>query len=71
MGESDGPACGPPASFPVLLASSACTLEGMSTNPGLQCGAYVGAVVEMICVVCGGGGGLQRGNSGDGCVDFV
>ena len=32
---------------------------------GRQCGAYVGAVEEMMCVVCVM---LQRGNSGDGCV---
>ena len=25
--------------------------RGLSTNPGVQCGAYVGAVEEM-CVVC-------------------
>ena len=33
---------------------------------GCQCVAYVGAVEEMMCVVCV----LQRGNSGDGC-DFA
>ena len=26
----------------------------MSINPGVQCGAYVGEVKEMMCVVCGG-----------------
>ena len=26
--------------------------RGLSTNPGRQCGAYVGAVEEMMCVVC-------------------
>ena len=26
--------------------------RGLSTNPGGQCGAYVGAVEEMMCVVC-------------------
>ena len=27
--------------------------RGLSTNPrGQQCGAYVGAVEEMMCVVC-------------------
>ena len=37
--------------------------QGLSTNPGgEQCGAYVGAVEEMVCVVCV----LQRGHSGDG-----
>ena len=29
---------------------------------GCQCGAYVGAVEEMMCVLV-----LQRGHSGDGC----
>ena len=32
---------------------------------GRQCGAYVGAVEEMMCVVCVD---VQRGHSGDGCV---
>ena len=25
--------------------------RGLSTNPGWQCGAYMGAVEEMMCVV--------------------
>ena len=25
--------------------------QGLSTNPGVQCVAYVGAVEEMMCVV--------------------
>ena len=33
---------------------------------GRQCGAYVGAVEQMMCVVCVWM--LQRGHSGDGCV---
>ena len=41
--------------------------RGLSTNPGVTmwcvCGAYVGAVEEMLCVWM-----LQRGHSGDGCV---
>ena len=47
------PACGPPASFSVHLASSAVTPAG--SVPQIherQCGAYVGAVEEMMCVVC-------------------
>ena len=36
--------------------------RGLSTNPGGQCGVYVGTVKEMVCVVCV----LQRGHSGDG-----
>ena len=39
--------------------------RGLSTIQGRQFGAYVGAVEEMMCVVCGM---LQRGHSGDGCV---
>ena len=42
------PACGPPVSISVNLASSAVT------PAGCQCGAYVGAVEEMVCVVCVG-----------------
>ena len=45
-------ACGPPASFSVHLASSAVTSAESVHNPGRQCGAYVGAVEEMMCVVC-------------------
>ena len=44
------PACGPPA---VHLASSAVTPAGVCPQiQGRQCGAYVGAVEEMMCVVC-------------------
>ena len=47
------PACGPPASFSVHLASSAVTPAGVCPQiQGRQCGAYVGAVEEMSCVVC-------------------
>ena len=38
--------------FSVHLTSSAVTPAGLSTNPGVKCGAYVGAVEEMMCVVC-------------------
>ena len=52
-GESDVPACGPPASFSVHLASSAVTPAGsVHIIQGRQCGVYVGAVKEMMCVVC-------------------
>ena len=52
-GESDVPACGLPASFSVHLASSAVTPAGSDSQiQGRQCGAYVGAVEEMMCVVC-------------------
>ena len=47
-GESDVPACGPPASFSVHLASSAVTPAGFVQ--GRQCGVYVGAVEEIMCV---------------------
>ena len=51
-GDSDVPACGPPASFSVHLASSAVTPAGSVHKSRGQCGAYVGAVEEMMCVVC-------------------
>ena len=51
--ESDVPACGPPASFSVHLASSGSHSGGVCPQiQGRQCGAYVGAVEEMMCVVC-------------------
>ena len=60
-GESDVPACGPPASF----SGQQCSHSGgvCPQIQGRQCGAYVGAVEEMMCVWM-----LQRGHSGDGCV---
>ena len=52
-GESDVPAYGPPASFSVHLASSVVTTAGsVHQSRGRQCSAYVGAVEEMMCVVC-------------------
>ena len=51
-GESDVPACGPPASFPspsICLASSAVTPVGSVHKSR---GDNVGAVEEMMCVVC-------------------
>ena len=43
----------PPASFSVHLASSAVTSAGVCPQiQGRQCDAYVGAVEEMMCVVC-------------------
>ena len=49
-GESDVPACGPPASF----SGQQCSHSGgvCPQIQGRQCGAYVGAVEEMMCVVC-------------------
>ena len=60
MGEFDVPACGPPASFCVHLASSAVPPAGSVHKSR---GDNVGAVEEMMCVWM-----LQRGHSGDGCV---
>ena len=51
-GESDVPACGPPASFSVHLAGSAVTPAGSVHKSRGDNGAYVGAVEEMMCVVC-------------------
>ena len=46
--ESNLPTCGPPAIFPVHLASSAVTpAETVHKSRG----AYVGAVEEMMCVM--------------------
>ena len=49
MGESEVPACGPPASFSDHLPSSAVTPAGYVHKSS---GAYVCAVEEMMCVVC-------------------
>ena len=48
---SDHPTFGPPASLSLHLASSfICPQTG--GGGGWQCGAYVGAVEEIVCVVC-------------------
>ena len=47
-GESDFPACGPPASFSVHLDSSA-VIPAWSVHKS-RGGVYVGAVEEMMCV---------------------
>ena len=52
------PACGPPVSFYVHLASSAVTPSGSVHKSR---GDNVGAVEEMMCFMCV----LQRGHSGD------
>ena len=49
--------------FPSIWPALPSLQWGLSTNPGGQCGAYVGAVEAMMCAVCV----LQRGHSGDGC----
>ena len=48
-GESDLPACGPPASFSVHLAGSAVTPAGSVHKSR---GDNVGVLEEMMCVVC-------------------
>ena len=54
-GESDHPAFGPPASLSLHLTSSFITPAGsVHKSRGGQCGAYVDAVEEMVCVVCVG-----------------
>ena len=54
-GESDHPAFGPPASISLHLASNSITPAGfVYKSRGKQCGVYVGAVEEMVCVVCVG-----------------
>ena len=64
-GEFDLPACGPPSSFSVHLASSSVTSGGVCPQiQGWQRGTFAGAVEEMMCVVCVCV--LQRGNCGEG-----
>ena len=62
LGESVIPACGPPASFSVHLASSAVTPAGYVHKSR---GDNVGAVEEMMCVECGS---VTEGYSSDWCV---
>ena len=65
MGESDVPAFGPPAK---LIYPSGHQLHHSSeVCPQIQrrqCGAYVGAVEEIVCVRCVG---VPEGDSGTGC----
>ena len=42
---------GQPA-FPFIWPAVQSLRRGLSTNPGVKCGAYVGAVEEMMCIVC-------------------
>ena len=66
MGESDLPACDPPASFSVLLASSAVTPAGSvhkSRGDNMVC---MWVQLRRWCESCVWM--LQRGHSGDGCV---
>ena len=51
-GESDVPACGPPASFSVQLACSAVTPAGSVHKSGVTMWCVYGCSEEMMCVVC-------------------
>ena len=64
MGESDLPACGPPASFSVHPSGQQCSHPGRICPQiqGSQCGMYVGEVEEMMFVVYVS---VTEGHSGD------
>ena len=52
-GESDVPACGPPGQLPRPSGQQCIHSGGVCPQiQGRQCGAYVGAVEDMMCVVC-------------------
>ena len=54
-GESDHPDFGPPASLSLHLASSSITPAGsVHKSRGESVWTYVGAVEEMVCVMCVG-----------------
>ena len=63
-GVVDLPACGLPASFSVHLASSSVSGGVCPLIQGWQCGAHVGAVEELICVLYVS---VTEEHSGDGC----
>ena len=65
-GESDLPACGPPASFSVHLASSAVTPAGSVHKTRGDSVVRMWVQLKRWCVSCVWM--LQRGHSGDGCV---
>ena len=64
--ESDDPACGPPASFSVHLASSAVTPAGSVHKSRGDNVVRMWVQLKRWCVSCVWM--LQRGHSGDGCV---
>ena len=66
MGESDVPACGPPSSFSVHLASSAVTPAGSVHKSWDDNVVRMCVQLKRLCVSCVWM--LQRGHSGDGCV---
>ena len=51
-GESDVPACGPPTSFLSIWPAVQYSVRVCSQIQGRQCGVYVGAVEDMMCIVC-------------------
>ena len=62
MGESDVLAFGPPANLSIHLAISSIIPAGsVHKSRGGQCSAYVGAVEEIVCVMCVG---VAEGHSG-------
>ena len=65
-GGSDVPACGPPASFSVHLASSAVTPAGSVHKSRGDNVVHMWVQLKRLCVSCVWM--LQRGHSGDGCV---
>ena len=65
-GESDVPACGPPARFSVHLASSAVTPAGSVHKSRGDNVVRMGVQLQRCCVSCVWM--LQRGHSGDGCI---
>ena len=64
--ESDVPACGPPASVSVHLASSAVTPTGSVHKSRGDNVVRMWVQLKRLCVSCVWM--LQRGHSGDGCV---
>ena len=65
-GESDVPACGPPVSFSVHLASSAATPAGSVHKSRGDNVVRMWVQLKRLCVSCVWM--LQWGHSGDGCV---
>ena len=65
-GESDVPACGPPASFSVHLAGSAVTPAGSVHKSRGDNVVHMWVQLKRLCVSCVWM--LQRGHSGVGCV---
>ena len=66
VGESDVPHVVHQPASPSIWPAVAVTPAGLSTNPGVtMCVRMVGAVEEMMCVVCVD---VAEGHSGDGCV---